>query len=70
MRVVYVAVDYGQKNSIRGVYQMPEGMGYEEGEAIIEAAYVKAGESDDLQPEDILAQDGFESFSFLTVEVS
>jgi hypothetical protein len=71
--VFIVAVDYDQKNAVRGVYRAPEGMAYEAAEAAVAEAYAKAGEDEaGTNPDafEFLEPQGFDSVSFLTTEVS
>ncbi len=69
--MVYVIYDESQKNPIRAVWKIPEGVAYSDAEHLIRGAYRKAAEDIDgtnAQPEDYLDGTGCESLPFLTIE--
>ncbi len=62
---VFVVLDPTEKYIVRGVYNVPDAMSYEDAVAFIQSAYAK----DDM-PFDILEQHGIESVGFDAIEVS
>jgi len=68
--MLIVVVDPEQKNVVRGVFEVPDGFGYEAAETAVKKAYADwAAASDGEDIEDFLPE-GFESKAFLSTEVS
>lgn len=67
--MLIVVVDPEQKNVVRGVFKLPDGMSYDAAEAFIQAAYAKAAMDEDNRSADEFLPEEFSGVSFITVEV-